>query len=79
MAVIEEFKLYETYIFTSDTPSRVKYEIYKGSRKLIAFVTIYRISPIGVQSYDSIDLQSPVNHPEFAFKEVRTHFENNYA
>ncbi|MGP0824403.1 hypothetical protein ACJ8PP_06120 [Serratia sp. CY82423] len=79
MHTIEDFKLYATYVFTSDKPSRVKYEIYEGSDKITAFITIYRLVQIGVQSYDIIELNIPVKHPELAFKEVRDHFEKNYA
>ncbi|WP_343723606.1 hypothetical protein, partial [Herbaspirillum seropedicae] len=32
--------------------------------------TIYRLVQIGVQSYDIIELNIPVKHPELAFKEV---------
>ena len=79
MQTVATLKLLETYIFTSKKPSRVKYEIYTAGDVLTAELTIYRISPIGVQSRDVIDLAVPANHPELALNEIREHFRQNYA
>ncbi|AYO37428.1 hypothetical protein [Serratia sp. P2ACOL2] len=79
MATIGTLKLLETYVFTSNKPSRVKYEIYTDGSALTAELTIYRINPIGVQSRDVIVLIASPNHPEFARDEAREHFRQNYA
>ncbi|AWQ48050.1 hypothetical protein [Serratia marcescens] len=79
MANTETKKLADTYIFTNDKPSRVKYEIYTDSKKFSAQLTIYRVSPLGVQSYDEINLNADVNQPGLAYNEVKQHFEQHYA
>lgn len=79
MANTETKKLADTYIFTNDKPSRVKYEIYTDSKKFSALLTIYRVSPLGVQSYDEINLDADVNQLGLAYNEVKQHFEQHYA
>lgn len=72
-------KLLDTYIFTNDKPSRVKYEVYINDAKLTADVTIYRADPVGIASRDFIILNTSREHPELACEEVMGHFEKNYA
>ncbi|HDJ1442374.1 TPA: DNA gyrase subunit B [Serratia rubidaea] len=72
-------KLLETYIFRSDKPSRVKYEIYGNDVELTAAITIYREEPFGIHTYSAITLNASKDHPEYALEEVRKHFEKTYA
>lgn len=78
MANTETKKLVDTYIFTNDKPSRVKYEIYSNNNKLTAELTIYRVvSSLGVQSREEIELSTDANQPMLAYNEVKQHFEQH--
>ncbi|AGB82162.1 hypothetical protein D781_1875 [Serratia sp. FGI94] len=79
MKKITTNELLDTYVFTGEKPSRVKYEVYDNYSELTADVTVYRIDPVGIASRDIILLGTSREHPDLAFDEVNSHFEKKYA